>query len=253
MLGLLGALKSETAFIRRRMAIDAVKMVASCHIAQGTYRGTPIVLATTGMGKQQAQAAARFVLDAYSLSHLISFGFAGALTNDLRIGDVVLGERWHAEQGKDELLHPVVLDRQTRALAEQALARAGVEFTTAVGVTVHDLLCDPAEKTALAERTGARIADMESTWIAAVAAKRGVPFLGLRAISDTKAERLLPFTRLMTHAGHWKARQTARYFIQRPHHVAVLLRMARTIPRAKRRLAMSLDALIDGLGQGGGA
>lgn len=251
MLGLLGALNSETAFIRRRMTIDAVKTAASCHIVQGTYRGTPIVLATTGMGKQRAEAAARFVLDTYPLSLVLSLGFAGALTDELSLGDVVLGVRWHATQGEDDRFQPIVPDAHIRGLAEQALARAGVEFTSAEGVTVPDLLCDPAEKTALAERTGAHIADMESTWIAAVAAARGVPFLSIRAISDVKSERLLPFTQLMTCDGQWKARQTACYFIQRPHHVAVLLRMARSIPRAKRHLATALDAVIDGLGQGG--
>lgn len=256
MLALLGALKSETASVRKRMTVDFVGAASSCRLAQGRFRGTPMVLATTGMGRQRAEAAARYVLEAYSISFLISFGFAGALTDELRVGDVVLGSALHVradDEAQSAPLEPIALDASMRSLAEQALLRAGVDFSVAEGVTVPDLLCDVDDKTALAKATGARMVDMESYWIAAAAAERGVPFLTLRAISDTKAEGLLPFTQLMTPDGRWKARQTALYFIQKPHDVVVLLRMAGTIPRAKRTLAVSIEALMDGLGQGGGA
>lgn len=256
MIALLGALKEETATLRRRMAIETTHCTSTCRIAAGTHRGREIILATTGMGRQRAEAAAKLVLDRYPITALISFGYAGALTDELVIGDVVLGSPWSAMQGNGQdvaKLEPLVLDENTLALAVRALENvSGITARVAGGVTVPSLICEPKERTAVGKAFDAQIVDMESYWIAKVASERGIPFVAIRAISDTRREKLLPFTQMMTVDGRWKWKETARYFVRRPQGLMTLLRMAARIQRARRNLAASVDCLVDGFGREGG-
>lgn len=68
-------------------------------ISLGRYQGIQFrvmnrdcLLVTSGMGIQRAMDSARTLLAATSPHLLVSFGIAGAVNDDLRIGDVVIAE-----------------------------------------------------------------------------------------------------------------------------------------------------------------
>jgi hopanoid-associated phosphorylase len=108
---------------------------------------------------------------------IISFGMAGALDPELRIGDWVIGER----VGK------LACDPAWREALSQRLPGARVGPVHADGT----LITDPDTKMNLNRDSGCLAADMESHVAAQVAAGRGVPFAVLRCISD-EAGALLP-------------------------------------------------------------
>ncbi|MBU1048642.1 hypothetical protein KKG90_01340 [Candidatus Bipolaricaulota bacterium] len=253
MLGFLGALKSETSFLFKQMKVKSSDHDSSCHILQGSYRGRAIVLVTSGMGKALAEHAARRALDRYPISLLISIGFAGALTDALDIGDIVLGSSLQTQRDVSRETAGqlrFVLDESTRSVVADALTRSGVSFHPAAGATVPDIICDSEAKTALASASGAQFADMESYWLAAIASERSVPFVTLRTISDTKQRGLLPFTQMMRPDGQWKGKETARYFLQHPRHLLQLLRLGAEVHRATNSLKNAIEGLVDGLVEG---
>lgn len=111
-------------------------------------------------------------------SGIISFGMAGALAPDLRLGDWVIGSR----VGAHECDQPW-LDALSRRLPD---ARIG---------PIHadgKLIADPAEKANLHCASGSLAADMESHVVARVAAEAGLPFAVLRCVSDEAAAALPP-------------------------------------------------------------
>lgn len=252
MLGILGALKTETSSVRRQMTSRVVHQASACPMCEGVYRGRTIVLATTGMGRERAEDAARCLLGRHPISLLISIGFAGALTDDLAMGDIVLGSPLKAvsdDEGKSIVHPPLTADQRILSSVEEGLVRAAIPFHVKVGVTVPDLICDPAQRAELAAVADAQVVDMESYWIARIAAQRDIPFITIRAISDTSKKGLLPFTQMMAPDGQWKAKETVRYFIRRPRYLARLLPLAGEIRRAKKSLAHSIESLVEGLSE----
>ncbi|MFC2078456.1 5'-methylthioadenosine/S-adenosylhomocysteine nucleosidase [Candidatus Bipolaricaulota bacterium] len=257
MIAVLGALREEVSWLRKRMDVQETFSEATCTMWQGTLRGQDIVLAQTGMGKQRAQAATQLVLERYPVSTLISFGFAGALVEQLRAGDLVLYSAVHCEQADaNSAVHSAEAGPKTSPApsyassgdvlegARRALEGAAVDFSCEPGVSVRHVVLSPEDRGRLAEAHHACVVDMESYWIAEIAAEAQIPFVILRSVSDTRHERLLPFDRLINEDGVvlWKA--VVSFFIRRPHYLGVVGRLYRNTRLAKRNLAAAMDALI---------
>jgi len=246
MIAILGALREEVSPLRKRMNVQETLSEASCKVFRGRLRGRDVLLAQTGMGKERAQAATRFILDRYPVTTLVSFGFSGALAEQLSVGDVVLYSAVHCAEA-DPMSSPVpsyassddVLARAKRALRDEA-----VSFICEPGVSVRQVMLSPEGRRRLAEAHHAYVVDMESYWIAEVASEAGIPFVIIRSVSDTRHEKLLPFDQLMNEDGTimWKA--TAAYFIRRPHHLAVVGCLYRNARTAQGNLVSAMDALI---------
>ena len=248
MIAILGALREEVSPLRKRMNVQETLSEAACKAFRGRFRGRDVLLAQTGMGKQRAQAATRFLLERYPVATLVSFGFAGALAEELSAGDVVLYSAVHsAETDADPMSSPEqsyassddVLVRAKRALKDEA-----VSFICEPGVSVRQVMLSPEDRELLAEAHHAYVVDMESYWIAEIASEAEIPFVIIRSVSDTRHEELLPFDQLMNEDGTimWKA--TAAHFIRRPHQLAVVGRLYRNARTAQRNLVAAMDALI---------
>lgn len=167
--GIVAALRSEVAPALRDLKASVIVCGGlPCYEAPG-FR-----LILSGVGHRRADRAARLLADAGPLDALLSVGFAGALTEDLHPGDLVLGG------STDFPADPGLLQR----LGSAVPCRRG---NTA---PVDAVLNEAPKKTALAQRSGALVVDMESGAVGAVARERGLPFLCAKAVLDTPAEPL---------------------------------------------------------------
>ena len=102
----------------------------------------------------------------------------------------------------------------------------------------------PAAKAALHLATGAIAVDMESHKVARAAARRGIPFAALRAISDP-ATRALPPSALvgMTADGATNAGAVMRSLARRPQDLPGLIRAGLDVKKATAALLRSRQAL----------
>ncbi len=143
---------------------------------------------------------------------VILAGLAGGLAPDLRRGDVVIDE--HSD------------------FAETSASRRGKV------ATVDSIVSTPAEKAELRRSTGALVVDMESAIVRDWARRQGIPYVGLRAVSDTAAETLHPATlRLVDERGFLRLDRLASELIRNPSFAAFLWKF-----RESRR---STDALAN--------
>ena len=145
--------------------------------------GHAFACAAADPARAEREAAA---LIAGGAQALLSFGIAAGLEPAARPGGVICAD------------HVILGDGQTLATDREwgdALAAAAAAASIAVargGLAAADrALVSPADKLALATRTGARAADMESGPAARVAAGADIPYLAVRVIADP-AERSLP-------------------------------------------------------------
>ncbi|MBI4304223.1 MAG: hypothetical protein HY665_07820 [Chloroflexi bacterium] len=244
MLALLGALKEELAGIKRLMAIEETISEQGCQVYKGKYQGRGILLAQTGMGREKAEFAASFVLQRYPVTTLVSFGFAGALTGELKVGDVILCSTLACGEGMPGLHKSCQCDISLVTLLAEAMEEKGFSFQLGTSVSVIQPVSSPEAKQALGQTFAADIVDMESYWLARIAADRGIPFLAIRAISDEVSASLAPFDRIMTPDGKWRWQKAVPYYISHPTGVGKLLHLSRDAGRARKSLTEAVSILL---------
>jgi len=136
------------------------------------------LLILSGIGPERAQSAAQSLLQ-HGATALLSWGSAAALDAQLRPGHIVLP---NTIVGTDGVRLSVDLDWQQPV--RQCLADK-VPVSIAAVAESRAVLKGTADKAALAHKSGAGAADMESASVARVAQSAGVPFLAVRAIADS--------------------------------------------------------------------
>lgn len=139
---------------------------------RGRLHGKSVAVIHTGVGRKVCGQRMDIILRRERFEYLISAGFAGALEKELRIGNLLIAENFSSPQ----LLRSPGLD-----LADDVIFLGKLR-------TVSGVIDSNAEREQLAAKTGAAAVDMETEVIADACAEQDLPFLSLRAISDTASE-----------------------------------------------------------------
>lgn len=247
MISLLGAFSQETAGLRRQMAIEEPVAGPGCTLYRGLLRGKPCLLVETGVGQRRAERAAGFVLEHYPVTALICLGFAGALTPDLKIGDVVVCSALLRGSGFDSVeggpaAYPA--DSTLSDLASWDLGDGTAHFLLGTCVTVPHLVTTPQKKQELWRESQAQVVDMESYWIARMAFSRRVPFIAIRSISDTLQDDLQALDHILDSEGRLLWKRVAPYFLLHPHHLPSVVAAFRNMRRAERNLTTFVSDLV---------
>jgi len=151
---------------------------------------------------------------------IIMAGLAGALDPTLRIADIVIDDCPPA-------YIPTLIYRPGRIIAAPWIVST------------------PAEKAMLFRDTGALAVDMESSIARAAATELGVPFISLRAISDTASEVLDPAVLKMVNAfGRPRPLAIAGTLLRRPSLIPQLRQLGENARLAAANLAAAVVALV---------
>ncbi|MCL2645727.1 MAG: hypothetical protein FWD61_01835 [Phycisphaerales bacterium] len=183
---------------------------------------------------------------------IVMAGVAGALSPELRRGDVVLDLDSRVSPGTAV---PGLGDTCTRAMhGEQCptpLPRGapGAPFSATVRIgpihTSSHLITSPAEKARLFAETGCLAVDMESDIARQFAQKHNAAFLALRGISDTANESLDPkLLSLVDSAGNPRIGRAIAMLTMRPWKIVEMIRLQSATASAMARVAQVLTELI---------
>lgn len=239
MIALLAALEGETSGLRRRMALAPQSVAGLCgHAYTGQYQRQSVILASTGMGRQRAEASAMAVLARCQVTTVLSIGFSGALAGQLDAGDLVLASELIGTEPAGNEIEPAIYQPNQGLLraATEALNATSLHVVSGPTATTPGIITTPAGKQDLGRRTGTIAVDMESYWVARLASERGLPFLALRAISDAQKDCLPAFHQILDVNGDPSARRLGVHLIRHPGSLVALLRLARNAGRARRAL-----------------
>ncbi len=243
MIALLAAMREELIGVQKRMVVKETLVQHGWRLFRGEYKKKEILLVQTGVGREKAEVATDFVLERYPISTLISFGFAGALSPTLRVGDVVLCLKLHCKSNQnagslDASAHSLL------PLATQAAQETALCLHMGDNVTVDELVTQPEEKQTLGQTFRALTVDMESYWVARAVSARQIPFWGVRAISDTLTQSLPNFDRFSNLSGLQLWKEALLHFLARPRELAKVPRVYRNALQARKSLTCFLDAFV---------
>ena len=191
-------------------------------------------------------------LDLTDLQAVVSFGLCGGLGPALQAGDLILA----SEVVDAATAYPCDLAASERLAERLGAERLGKEIGEG-GVTVHRgrvatagaPVLTVADKRRLADASQAIAVDTESRLAARFAKRHNLPFLVLRAVSDT-ADRPLPplAVRAIGPSGRLDGRAILAELAARPGQLLLLPRLAPDTARAMATLRRVRRLLGAGLG-----
>jgi nucleoside phosphorylase len=238
---LLFALERESVPLRRRLG--PARCFANQHYRSFLYEALPqpLLLVETGVGVRRSEAALASLLGPGGGPTLVlNCGFAGALHDNLQVGDIVVATE--------------VIDATT---AERYLpTRLGITRTERCEhagrvLCSSSMICDPVEKRRLGQEYRALAVDMESAAVARFCTQQQIPFACVRAISDTVHTPLSTSLASLLSGGQTPLAKLILALLRSPRLLPEMLRLAADTALASERLANLLIRLSTRVPDGG--
>jgi len=189
------------------------------------------MLSISGMGPGRATEASRALLEK-GVTALLSWGSAGGLAPEISPGSLILPKTVIASNRARYHVDATWHNRLCHRL------EGHINFLTEPMTESTTVVCSPEEKAILFRETGAIGVDMESAAVAAVAQKKEVPFLVVRAVADA-VDTTIPKSTLKAfdEFGRLRFLKLIHGFVQHPTELFALLRIGRNYGAAQRTLA----------------
>jgi adenosylhomocysteine nucleosidase len=171
-----------------------------------------------GIGPEAARRAAEAVIALYKPAVVESVGFAGALDNTLRVGDVC----------------------EVRYVIDSS---DGSRTDTGVGTSVlvsSASVASEEQKAKLAKAYGAQLVDMESAAVAKSAEAHGLPFRAVKVVSDEAGFPMPPMELFIGRDGSFHSGKFALHAAVRPWLWSTVFRLTRNSGKASRALCHQL-------------
>ena len=196
-IGIIGALDDEVREIISLLDGRNTETVGGIEFNTGSLYGKNVVIARCGVGKVFAAICAEAMIIKYSPSLIVNSGVGGALDKSLRPLDIVFADKLvQHDMDTSPIGDPVGLisginrvyfetDERARKILEDSAKEQGVNYLVGTVATGDKFISDKADKDRITELFGASACEMEGGAIAHTAFVNGVPFMVVRAISDS--------------------------------------------------------------------
>jgi adenosylhomocysteine nucleosidase len=183
----------------------------------------------TGVGEKICRLRLEKFLQDQKFDFLISAGFAGAIDDNLQIGDLLFARN----------LSTIDLNEKSSLLSSLPIHAADL-------LTVRALIDSVNERMTIARTSRAAAVDMETEHIAQACATRALPFLSLRVISDTPRNGLPAPANVLFDIEQQRTDllKLAGHFLARPNHIPRLAQFAKRIRGARKILATALTRVV---------
>ena len=205
----------------------AMPPVSSCSMA-----GKRIFLGATGDGIHRSRGRLRAWLGGIAADEVLSIGFAGALTDNLKSGTLVhcTETMMPSEDCGEQLIRPF------KSALNDMLGQCK-DLISCRWLTAEHVVSGSKEKKALALSTGAEVVEMETGAIFQECNALGIPCAAVRVILD-EAELEIPpdIGDMVDQFGNVRWRPAAACVLNRPGVALEMLRLGRLCSPAVRRL-----------------
>lgn len=197
-IGIIVAMEEEHEAVEKIMTDIEVKEISNLRFLEGKIEGKNCVLVQCGVGKVNAARTTQIMIDNFEIEYVANLGSAGAINENLKIGDVIVGK--HAVQHDfditafghskgyisgigDKIYCDANLINKFAKKMEEMSER---EYDYKLGiVATGDIFCtDVAMKNDIIATFDADIVDMECAAIAQVCYLDEIPFIVVRSVSD---------------------------------------------------------------------
>ena len=195
--GIIGALDFEVSALSALMTSHEVQTVSMVKYHTGTIDDVPVVVAAAGVGKVNAAVCTQTMILKYNPDRVINVGVAGALEDELSIGDIAVavsvaehdmdttpvGDEKGFISGIDRVY--MDCDDEMTQLMYEAASKLDVKVIKGIIASGDQFIASREQRERIKREFGAVAAEMEGASIGHVCTMSNKPFAVLRAISDS--------------------------------------------------------------------
>jgi adenosylhomocysteine nucleosidase len=226
MIGITFALPSESSGLVRRLANSR----REDNLVFGKIDNHEVAIVHTGVGAKYCNERLEILLHKMRPRLVVSAGFAGSVTNELRVRDLILAENFS---------DAALLATAERILAKHSPLRVKLFTSTSIVDSID-------QRNEIARASGAAAVDMETGAIANVCKVHGVQILSLRVISDSPTEPFPAPTSILFDIEKQKTdlRKLFGHIVAGPTRLIHLLHFFAQIREARKILTEAIVALV---------
>lgn len=199
MIGIICAMELELEGILGSMQIEDKTEISGITYVRGLLGSRELVVAQCGVGKVNCAVCTQIMIDKFSPDAIINSGVAGALSEDVTVGDVViasyavqhdydttaLGEEKGLVDCSGELMVKIPMDETlSKKLYDTAKALGGCNVFMGIIATGDRFVSDSDERLSIGEEFSALACEMEGGAMAQVCRRAKLPCAIIRSISD---------------------------------------------------------------------
>lgn len=201
-IGIIGAMDCEIDSIVELLGFTEITNYAGMHFFSGSFEELFVCVVKCGVGKVNAAMCAQALIDRYNCDVLINTGIAGAIDDELKVGDVVVSEDAVEHdinatgvgypQGEipDQQTSRYPADKDLVALIKNCNLSSKIDGKLTFGTVASGdiFVCKEKTKQFISDNFHAKCCEMEGAAIAHVAHKNNIPYLIIRSISDSASD-----------------------------------------------------------------
>lgn len=196
MIGIIGAMQTEVELLISKIEDTKTQTISGIDFFSGKLCGKDVVVAKCGIGKVFAALCAQTMILEFGVELLINTGVAGAISNELNIGDVAVSD-YVVQHDMDTTAigDPIGLisginvvkigaDREISAALCRAAEKCGARFLVGTVASGDTFISSRERKDTIGATFDAVVCEMEGAAIGQVCYVNKIPFCVIRAVSD---------------------------------------------------------------------
>lgn len=198
-IGIIVAMDEEREAILNIMTEVKVEQIYNLRFLTGKIQEKDCILVKSGVGKVNAARTTQVMLQNFAIQYVINLGAGGAINGLLNIGDVLLGKQvvqhdfditafGHSKGYITGIGNAIICDRDLVDQFEKILKlipERNYQIKTGI-IATGDIFCTESwMKDKIRAKFNADVVDMECAAIGQVCYLDNIPFIAIRAISDT--------------------------------------------------------------------
>lgn len=197
-IGIIAAMQEEKNAILDLMNDRETKMINNIEFSIGKIGQSDCVVTESGVGKVNSARVTQLLIDKFDINAIINVGSAGAISNKLNIGDIIIGDKLvqhdfditafgHKKGYISNVGEYVESDKEMIKKVKSIINRVDGDINIQIGtIATGDVFCNTVKlKEFIANEFGAIAVEMEGAAIAQVAYLNEIPFIVIRSISDS--------------------------------------------------------------------
>jgi adenosylhomocysteine nucleosidase len=243
-IGIITAMPEETRAVVRALGGAKKALIGSLAVHHGHRAGHEIVIVESGMGFNNAATAAENLVHEVRPDMIISAGFCGGVSAELQVGDVVVatGLTIISENVQEEV--PVEIPAVSRNFVVRQ-AVEGHRVFAGLFASTPAIMLKSRLAALLPSDAPFPVVEMESAAIAIIAVENGIPFTGIRAVSDPFDEELgFSLNEFCDDGMRIRIPRVLLTIARKPRIIPQLIRLARNSQVAGACLSQAMERLL---------
>ena len=194
-IAILGAMREEIEPFLEYFEIQKEEKLAGNSFYLSSYKGVELIICYSKIGKVFSTLIATILIERFAITHLLFSGVAGAISKDLKIGDLFVANKLcQHDIDITGFGHPLGFipeskifyeaDKNLLELALFSAAKLDLSLKEGVIATGDQFVNSNQRKQFIIDNFSGEALDMEGASVAVVCSEYKIPFLIIRAISD---------------------------------------------------------------------